>query len=100
MPIYYKKVSDTLGPILRNGYQTVREYSTLALVKIEPYRQQVVVYINQAVDYVFSFILKTILKSFSYNNYIDFKGERQLSIRCQEFGQCHGVDCQLFDHSD
>lgn len=51
-PIYYKKASDTVGPVIKNASKVTREYLNLAWIKSEPYRDLVVLYLNEAIDYV------------------------------------------------
>ncbi len=52
VPIWYKKVSETVVPFSKQAYDVSREYLNTTWIQTEPYRKQAVLYFNDATKYV------------------------------------------------
>jgi hypothetical protein len=52
VPIWYKKVSETVVPFSKQAFDVSREYLNTTWVQTEPYRKQAVLYFNDATKYV------------------------------------------------
>lgn len=52
VPIWQKKFNDNVVPVVQNAWKTTKVYVNLVVVKLEPYKKQLVVYTDQAAYYV------------------------------------------------
>lgn len=59
MPIWQKKFSETVVPVVRNAWKNTKEYGNIVWVGSEPYRNVTIQYTNEGVKYV-SFVNKII----------------------------------------
>jgi len=52
VPIWYNKANQTVIPFIRNCWMTTKEYTYIAWLKSEPYRQTTIVYFNKSIEYI------------------------------------------------
>ena len=52
IPIWYQKFNQVVVPVVLDVWKVSKEYLNIVWVKSGPYRELVVVYVNQGVDFV------------------------------------------------